>query len=152
MTSIAESTFQLKTAVVSERVRLRNLTGRPVVVYGDGVAREDQERVVLLLPAEDGRVPVLDAARLEVGWLEGGRYPVPVVGTRRLGVRNLPGFQPDVLLVVPRLIAESCPERCDLVYVDRIVRERDGQIVGCRAFGSVCIGSESLPAVPEGRA
>lgn len=138
MTSIADGTFQLRTAAATGAVRLRNLTGRPVVVAGDG------DRVVLVLEAEACRVPALDAARVEAGWLEGGRRPVPVVVTVRQGVRNLPAPRPEVLLVVPRLIAESCPQRDDLVYPDRLVRDAAGQIVGCRAFGSVALAPEEV--------
>ncbi|MGH4021253.1 MAG: hypothetical protein ACRDT0_18895 [Pseudonocardiaceae bacterium] len=51
------------------------------------------------------------------------------------GVEGLPVPRPGVWLVVPRLIAEACPERRDLVFPYREVRDGAGRVVGCRALG-----------------
>ncbi len=53
------------------------------------------------------------------------------------GVENLPAFHAGVWLVVPRLIADACPERRDLVFPYHEVRDDAGRVVGCRALGRV---------------
>lgn len=55
------------------------------------------------------------------------------IGTN--GVEDLPAPQPGVWLVVPRVVAEACPERRDLVFPYREVRDSTGRIIACSALG-----------------
>jgi hypothetical protein len=50
-------------------------------------------------------------------------------------VEELPAPQPGVWLVVPRVVADACPGRRDLVFPYREVRDDTGRVIGCTALG-----------------
>ena len=50
-------------------------------------------------------------------------------------VENLPAARSGVWLVVSRVVAESCPQRRDLVFPYHEVRDSAGRITACSAFG-----------------
>ena len=49
-------------------------------------------------------------------------------------VRNLPDPQTEVFLVVSRLVAERHPERDDLLFPGRLLRDDEGRVIACRGF------------------
>jgi hypothetical protein len=51
---------------------------------------------------------------------------------------HLPSKRSDVQLVVSLVVALACRGRDDLVFPYREVRNRNGTVIGCRQFGSVC--------------
>lgn len=46
-------------------------------------------------------------------------------------VTNLPDPEEGVVLIVSKLVRDACPERSDLYYPTRLIRDNKGQIVGC---------------------
>lgn len=50
---------------------------------------------------------------------------------------NLPPQIDGVFYIVSNLIASAFPDRNDLLIPDDVVRDNDGQIVGCRGFAKV---------------
>ena len=61
---------------------------------------------------------------------------LPCVVTRQTfgTVTGLPDATPGVFLIVSRLVAAACPERTDLVIPGPLVRDADGNPVGCRGL------------------
>lgn len=50
---------------------------------------------------------------------------------------NLPAAEEGTVYIVSVLTAQSAPDRDDLLVVDDLVRNEDGQIIGCRAFARI---------------
>ena len=75
-------------------------------------------------------------ARIEAGIQDTGTVPsggvdVPM-GVRRTGaLTGLPEQREGTLLIVSTLVAEACPHRGDLVSPGDLVRDADGQPIGC---------------------
>ncbi len=69
------------------------------------------------------------------GWLDVSDAAVELFDVRVGCVENLPESQPGVWLVVPRVVADACPARRDLVFPFREVRDDTGRVVGCQALG-----------------
>lgn len=49
-------------------------------------------------------------------------------------VQNLPDPEEGVLLIVSKMCCDACPDRADLWYPSRLVRDEAGRIVGCDAL------------------
>lgn len=49
-------------------------------------------------------------------------------------VTGLPSARPHVLLIVSKMVADASPERQDLVWPGDVVRDGEGQILGCRCL------------------
>ena len=60
---------------------------------------------------------------------------IPVNSTTFGQVENLPAPADDTVYIVSRLVLSACPDRQDLVVPDDLVRDSQGRIIGCRAFG-----------------
>lgn len=113
---------------------IRNLTPHAVDIitrWGNVQLQPDQAVVRL-------RQRVKEAGSVEVD----GR-PVELFDITAEGVDDLPPPQPEVWLLVPRLVAEACPERSDLIFPYREVRDHAGRVVGCTALGRPVHGRET---------
>lgn len=116
---------------------LRNHTPHRIALhYPDG-------RVEVLPPAMPTiRIPALTVAS-RAGDIDG----MPVVHERSgsFTPRDFPGFDPDVTLIVSRVVAERVAEwggdavkwRFQVMYPTDLVRDATGNVIGCRALGSV---------------
>ena len=49
-------------------------------------------------------------------------------------VENLPAPQPGVLLIVSALVRGAVPDRADVVSPGELVRDENGQPIGCKGF------------------
>ena len=49
-------------------------------------------------------------------------------------VEGLPEEQPGVYYIVSRLCLSACPDRHDLLVPNELVRDDDGNIIGCQSF------------------
>ena len=47
---------------------------------------------------------------------------------------KLPPVEDDTVYVVSRIVKNACPERNDFVVPNDVVRNQDGQIIGCQSF------------------
>lgn len=61
---------------------------------------------------------------------------IPVkISTSKFGkVEGLPDPQPGVLFIVSRLVLQACPERTDLVAPGDLVRDENGNVIGCNGL------------------
>lgn len=62
---------------------------------------------------------------------------VPVYRSVFGDVEGLPDQRPGTFYIVSRAVAEACPDRPDLLFPYDTLRDQQGRIVGCRAFGTV---------------
>ena len=57
-----------------------------------------------------------------------------VVSTTFSDVTGLPDYDPDKYYVVSRLVLSACPDRADLLCPGELIRDADGNVVGCKGF------------------
>lgn len=88
------------------------------------------EGVVELPPS--GEVARCSVSSEEAGELEG----IPLSRTTLGKVEGLPAPRPGVWLIVSTLVRTACPDREDLLSPGPLVRDDNGQPIGCR--GLVC--------------
>lgn len=109
-------------------VRLRNRTPHPIHIVGDDrtleIAPDGPPARLVLAPDQPDGTLTIDGV------------PVPLLRTTATAsVADLPAPEPGTLLVVARPVAEALPERDDLAYPHRSVRDDRGAVIGCRALG-----------------
>lgn len=105
---------------------IRNLTRHPVHV----VTPTGQVELAPEAPAAHLRQQATVTGSVEVGGAAVDLFDISADG-----VADLPPPAPGVWLVVPRVVADACPERRDLVFPYREVRDDTGRVVGCTALG-----------------
>jgi len=59
---------------------------------------------------------------------------IPVFATEFGGIDNLPPKQKDTVYIVSRIVKNACSDRHDFVVPNELVRNQDGQIIGCQSF------------------
>lgn len=69
--------------------------------------------------------------------LQVGEVSIPVTGQSFGEVIDLPSPQEGILYIVSRLVASACPDRDDLLVPGPLVRNDEGQPVGCRGLSRV---------------
>lgn len=105
---------------------IRNLTRHPVhIVTADG-------QVEL---APDAPPVRLRQEATAAGWVDVDGGVVELFDIGADGVEDLPAPAAGVWLIVPRIVADACPERHDLVFPYREVRDDVGRVIGCAALG-----------------
>ena len=57
-----------------------------------------------------------------------------VVATAFADVAGLPDPQDGTYCVVSRLVFSACPDRSDLLCPGELIRDADGNVVGCKGF------------------
>jgi len=102
--------------------RVVNLTEHVVYVYQNG-------RVFLEIPPS-GQVAKCKVEEVEVERLSN----VPIVKSQYGEVEGLPEPRKDVLYIVSFPVANAKKDRKDLIVPTRLVRDKEGNIIGCRAF------------------
>lgn len=104
-------------------MKFSNHTPHPITLLGaDGV-------VLFTLPKGE-IVPRLSQATKEVEVVEG----VSITETSFGATQDLPEAQDGVLMIVSRLVLAGNPDRTDLVVPNELVRDADGNIVGCKSL------------------
>ena len=63
-----------------------------------------------------------------------GNYPFEAVRVEYGDIQDLPEPQQDVVLIVSKMCADARPNRRDLWYPARLVRDEEGRIIGCDAL------------------
>jgi len=111
-------------------IRVINLTPHEITVGGLSIA-------------PDGRVPRLREETREVGQIlvdrdqiqiDGDGDTIPVTETVLGQLEGLPGPIDGVVYVVSRLVAEAAPDRDDLYFPGRLVRDKDGRVIGAASL------------------
>lgn len=116
-------------------MKLRNLTPHPVTIITDAGS-------VDLMP-EPGIRPRVDETRTAAEPVTVEGIPVPVVRVVGGVVADLPEPAPGTLLVVSRVVAETCPDRADLLVPYDLVRDEAGRVVACRCLARFATAARS---------
>lgn len=87
-----------------------------------------EEEVIDLAPS--GIVPRCSQSEVTAGTVAG----IPITKQVFGDVVDLPEPEPEVYLVVSRLVAAACPERKDLLIPGPLVRDDEGRVIGCRGL------------------
>jgi len=81
---------------------------------------------------------IIDSFILEdVEDVDGWDITVPVIKTRFGEVEGLPEPQEGTIYIVSHLVAQAVPDREDVFFPDDLVRDSQGNVVGCRALGKI---------------
>jgi hypothetical protein len=105
-------------------MKVINLTPHPIHVV-------NAEGTVLKTYQSEGVVR-LKATTVHAGFTIDG---VPVTQTEFGTPEGLPLFEEGTFLIVSQLIKSALPGRKDLVVPAEVVRDANGNILGCRSFG-----------------
>ncbi len=62
---------------------------------------------------------------------------IPINATIFGQIENLPDEQEGIVYIVSTIVAQAAKNRDDILIPDDVVRDKDGQIVGCRAFAKI---------------
>jgi hypothetical protein len=107
---------------------LKNMTQHPVVIYSPSGEP--------MLTIQPDKVPVrLETNIIPYGFIAHGDTNVPVTKTSFGQVVGLPSEQWDVWLIVSQVVKSALPGRPDLVVPADVVRDKSGNIIGCRSLG-----------------
>ena len=102
-------------------MEIRNLTPHAINLLVDGEYVEYPSC---------GTVPRVSSIELPVE----GDYPFEAVTVEYGDIQNLPAPEAGVILVVSKMCCDAAPNRRDLWYPARLVRDEQGRIVGCDAL------------------
>lgn len=114
-------------------IQFKNLTPHEVTVV-------DGDRSVTFQPS--GQVARVDEDARFVGYYaakddEQKPLHIPVKMVSAADVTGLPEQEDNVVHIVSRMVADACPDRQDLVFPFRLIRDDQGRITGCTGFGVV---------------
>lgn len=104
------------------RIKLYNCTPHGINIIRDGMPD-------LVFPKGE-KVPRLRAITT-VRDVMGG---IKITGTNFQGVEDMPDEEPGTFFIVSRLVKQAFPNRRDLLVPNEIVRDDDGNIIGCRSL------------------
>ncbi|WP_433678305.1 hypothetical protein [Nocardia sp. CA-119907] len=122
-------------------INLVNLTGHPIAIY-----RDDQ--IIARFPRSPTPARVNEnLTPIEPLHLNGVDIPRSRV-TYTDHATNLPDPQDGTWLIVSRIVAFAHPARADLLFPVHEVRDTDGRILGCRAFGTATTAHQHPPRQP----
>lgn len=69
--------------------------------------------------------------------VDGWDITLPITATKFGEVEGLPEPQDGIIYIVSNLVAQAVPEREDVFFPDDVVRDSQGNIIGCRALGKI---------------
>jgi len=104
-------------------IQFINCTPHPITLL------DADNNVAITLPKGDV-VPRLSQTTKQVDVVNG----VSITETQFGATQDLPDAQDGVLLIVSRLILSANPHRNDLVVPNELVRDDNGNIVGCKSL------------------
>lgn len=111
-------------------VSLKNCTPHDVVILNE------KDEVIVTYPPT-GILPRLKADVRPEGVIQDNSNLIPFTVTYLGETQDLPDFDPNVMLIVSRLVADANPDREDLVFPNEVVRNDKGQIIGCRSLSAL---------------
>lgn len=109
---------------------LVNLTPHDIVVCNE--AGEEMFRV-----KPSGTVARVQSVKERIDTLHMAGMEFAINRSRFGDVIGLPAPEYGVFYIVSGLVAQAVPSRSDLLIVDDTVRDKEGRIIGCRAFARV---------------
>ena len=83
------------------------------------------------LPFEPhGRPPRLQTDRRYLGEIEG----IPFVERTMGDPEGLPYESDDIIYIVSKLVADAVTDRSDLAYPGEVIRDKHGNVIGCKGL------------------
>lgn len=104
-------------------MKIINCTPHPINIIGDN------NEVIASFPKGD-IIPRLTQKTVQVGGING----IPLTSTNFSETQNMPRKLDGVVYIVSRLVLEDNRDRNDLLVPNEIVRDDDGNIIGCRSL------------------
>lgn len=124
-----------------------NLTPHSINVYSQDDCVETVTGNYKTLVLKEGVSPLITlpsegvaraaATKQQTGTISLNGLEIPVNATVYGDVEGLPEPSQGTFYVVSALTAQAAKNRDDLIIVDSTVRDKDGRIVGCTAFGRI---------------
>ena len=69
--------------------------------------------------------------------VDGWDITVPITSAKFGEVEGLPAPEKGTIYIVSNLVAQAVPDREDVFFPDDVVRDENGNIIGCRALGKI---------------
>lgn len=133
---------------------LLNLTPHPVTFYPpntpDVLDEQDAVGLAMLVLASHG-VARAHSVAVPDGEINTSGVRLPVSRTTLGQVHSLPAATPGTSLLVSLPTFHACPQRPDLVIIDRAVRDMRGQIIGARGLARPATARGSTIAPGDSR-
>lgn len=110
--------------------KIINKTPHPVYIL------DDNKKIIKMFPKSNGMIRVPENIK-RVGTMDG----IPITTTQWGETVDVPKPKRDVFYIVSQLVKSALPHRYDFLVPKNIVRDKDGNIIGCKCLD---IG-ESVP-------
>lgn len=123
--------------------KLINMTPHTITLYADKDCMEVTKGNYKTLVLKEGAKPIMSLPSEGVARAASNKEllytidSIPVYKTVYGEPEGLPEPAPNTYIIVSALTAQSAPERKDLLIIDGAVRDTEGRICGCTAFGRV---------------
>lgn len=98
----------------------------------------DKDNNIIKVFPPSGDVARCAVTRTQIGAMDFNGNIVPVNSLGFGMVQGLPAPNDGTYYIVSSLVAQAAKGRKDLLTVDDAVRDKDGVIIGCRAFAQTC--------------
>lgn len=123
--------------------KLINMTPHTITVYATNDCTEVTKGSYKSLVLKEGAEPTMILPSEGVARASSSKEllytidSIPIYKTVYGSPEGLPEPAPNTYIIVSALTAQSAPERKDLLIIDGAVRDAEGRIVGCTAFGRI---------------
>lgn len=123
--------------------KLVNMTPHTITVYATDDCQEVVKGSYVSLVLKEGAEPIMTLPSEGVARASSSKEllytidSIPVYKTVYGEPEGLPEPAPNTYIVVSALTAQAAPQRHDLLIIDGAVRDSEGRICGCTAFGRV---------------
>lgn len=123
--------------------KLVNMTPHTITVYSTDDCQEVVKGSYISLVLKEGAKPIMSLPSEGVARAASNKEllytidSIPVYKTVYGSPEGLPEPAPNTYIIVSALTAQAASQRHDLLIIDGAVRNAEGQIVGCTAFGRV---------------
>lgn len=78
-----------------------------------------------------------ETARIIAQDIDGWDITLPISKTKFGEVEGFPAPEEGTIYIVSNLVAQAVPDRKDVFFPDDVVRDENGNIIGCRALGKI---------------
>ena len=88
---------------------------------------DDTDSIIKMFPQSTGMIR-LDEHSEDIGKING----IPICNTTWLNTASVPPAESGIYYIVSQLVKNAMPERPDFLVPKDVVRDNDGNIIGCR--------------------
>lgn len=106
-------------------IKLINATPHPINIIGN------KGRVIKIIPKSENPIRLRsDVVRIGIVICD-----IPISSTIFSKPEGLPKYNKDTFYIVSQLIKSALPKRKDLLVPAELVRDKSGNIIGCKSLG-----------------